>query len=80
MNYTKGFYQAFYLAKVQRGVTKVEIREVNTTKGKGWCFDIYWGASYPNLISSAVKTKIGAVRNFIKWAKTGKFSTYGNAE
>jgi len=70
-----------------RGITKVEFREVTTWKGRrrniegrGWCFDIYFDRPYPNIISSAVKTNRGAIRNFIKYIKTGKLSSWGNAE
>ena len=47
----------------------------------GWNFAVYYdGRSYPNFISSLVKTEIGAKRNLAKYLKTGRFSWYGNAE
>lgn len=62
-------------------ITKTEIREVNTRKGKGFCFDVYWDdRPYPNFTSSAVKTERGASRNLNKYVNTGKFGWYGNAE
>lgn len=65
------------IARMQ-GVTKVEFLGDDA---KGWSFAITWeNRPYPNFVSSRVKTNNGAVRNFGRYIKTGKFSLYGNAE
>jgi hypothetical protein len=62
-------------------ITRAEIRQVNTKKGIGYCFNVYWdNREYPNFTSSAVKTKKGAQRNLNIYLETRKFSLYGNAE
>lgn len=63
------------------GVSKVTFNEVNTKKGKGWSFSVYWGdRDYPNMVSSAVKTNKGSIRQATRYLNTGEFSLYGNAE
>lgn len=71
--------KAFELNKL--GVTRIEVRECETRKGKAFCFDAYYRkADYPNFISAPYKTLNGATRKAITYLKTGKFSLYGNAE
>lgn len=65
----------------ENNISKTVVREGNLGTKKGWCFEVYYdGRSYPNFISSLVRTKIGAERNLKKYLKTGAFSFYGNGE
>ena len=62
-------------------VTKTIVRQGNIGDKQGYCFEVYFdNRLYPNLISSLVKTEIGAKRNLTKYLNTGKLSLYGNAE
>lgn len=62
-------------------VTKTVVRKARIGNKHGWAFEVYYGGhKYPGIISSLVKTEIGAKRNLTKFLKTGKLSTFGNAE
>jgi hypothetical protein len=62
-------------------ITKTEVRRSNVGSKKGWCFDVYFNNKhYPNIISALWKTKKTAATELARYIKTGKFSTYGDAE
>ena len=62
------------------GASEVKFEESSVGEKNGWAFAVYYGRPYAGFVSSLVKTNIGAVRNFLKYANTGSFSLYGNAE
>jgi len=61
-------------------ITRTEINKGAVGNKKGWCFSIYWGRPYPNLVSALYKTKTEIKQQLERYLTTGKFDTYGTAE